>query len=109
MKTIAHYRQKLNERGLRDLIAGRLSWYKSRFQMDNWYVGRMVELLGNKVTIQGARLCVDNPLVTTRHKGSMFFNIYENAERELASKYLDRSLPTVEIGGSIGGVSCVVN
>ena len=61
------------------------------------------------MTVQGVKLNVDNPLVTTRHKGSMFFGIYENAERELATTYLDRALPAVEIGGSIGGVSCIVN
>jgi FkbM family methyltransferase len=54
-------------------------------------------------------LSVDNPLVTTRHKGSLFFGIYENAERDLAARYIDRSIPTVELGGSIGGVACIVN
>lgn len=96
------------EKGLSGLIRDRYRWYKFAFQMDNRFFGRLVELRGNRVTIQGVKLYVDNPLVTTRHKGSLFFGIYENAERELVKRYLDRSLPTVELGGSIGGIACVV-
>ena len=109
MANIAHYRQKLQDRGISDLIAGRLRWWKQRFQMDNWLVGRLVELTGNKVNIDGIRLSVDNPLIPTHQKSTLYFGIYEGAERSFATKYLDRSLPTVEIGGSIGAVSCTVN
>src|SRR5664279_318989 len=77
--------------------------------MDNWVIGKLVELSGNKITVQGITLAVDNPLVTTRHKSSLYFGIYEIAERELAQRYIDPSLPVVEIGGSIGGVSCTTN
>ena len=108
MRSLAHYKAKLVEKGLSGLIRDRYRWYKFAFQMDNWFFGRLVELLGNRVRIQGVRLYVDNPLVTTRHKGSLFFGIYENAERELVKRYLDKSLPTVELGGSIGGIACMV-
>jgi FkbM family methyltransferase len=109
MQSISHYRQKLIERGLVEILVGRLRWYKLRFQMDNWYVGRFVELTGDRIKLQNVTIAVDNPLVSTRHKGSIYFGIYEIAERELSSEYIDRSLPTVEIGASIGGVACVVN
>lgn len=109
MKSIRHYSRKIAEHGFIDLILRRLSWYKLRLQMDNWYIGRLVELFGNRVRLQGISLTVDNPLVTTRHKGSIYFGIYEIEERKLSSKYIDRSIPTVELGGSIGGVACVVN
>lgn len=109
MKPISHYRQKLAEKGLSGIIAGRWRWYKLMFQMDNWIIGKLVELFGNKVTIQGITLSVDNPLVTTRHKSSLYFGKYEVGERELARRYIDRSLPIVEIGGSIGGVACITN
>jgi FkbM family methyltransferase len=106
---LTHYRQKIAEKGLGGIIAGRWRWYKLAFKMDNWAVGKFVELSGNRVRIEGVTLSVDNPLVTTRHKGSLYFGIYENFERELSQKYIDRSLPVVEIGGSIGGVACITN
>ena len=109
VKSLSHYRQKLAEKGLIGIIAGRLRWYKIAFQMDNWVIGKLIELAGNKVTVDGITLSVDNPLVTTRHKSSMYFGIYEIPERELAKRYIDPSLPTVEIGGSIGGVACTTN
>ena len=109
MNTLAHYRQKLAEKGFSGIIAGRWRWYKQSFQMDNWVIGRLIELSGNKISIQGVTLSVDNPLVTTRHKSSMYFGIYEISERKLARRYIDPSLPIVEIGGSIGGVACTTN
>ena len=46
---LASYRRKLHEKRLRQIVTGRLRWYKLRFQMDNWFVGRLVELFGNRV------------------------------------------------------------
>jgi FkbM family methyltransferase len=109
MKSLLHYRQKLTEKGIGGIIASRWRWYKLRFQQDNWVIGKLVELFGNKITIQGTTLSVDNPLVTTRHKSSLYFGIYEISERKLARRYIYPSLPIVEIGGSIGGVSCIAN
>src|SRR5262249_47319242 len=109
LKTLSHYRQKFSEKGFIGIIAGRYRWYKQAFQMDNWMIGKLIELSGNKVTVDGITLSVDNPLVTTRHKSSLFFGIYEMSERELARRYIDPALPVVEIGGSIGGVACATN
>ena len=109
MQTLTHYHTKLRDKGISKIIAGRFAWYKLRFQMDNWFVGRLVEWSGNRINLNGVTLSVENPLVSTRHKGSMYFGIYKSAERELSAKFIDRSLPTVEIGGSIGGVSCTVS
>lgn len=108
-KSLAHYSAKLRDRGVRDLIAGRLAWYKLRFRMDNWYIGRLIELAGNRVNLDGVNLSVDNPLIRTMHKSSIYFGIYEIEERGLSARYIDRGLPTIEIGGCIGGVACTVN
>jgi len=108
-KPLSHYRQKLTEKGISGIIVGRWRWYKQAFEMDNWVIGKLIELSGNKVTVDGITLSVDNPLVTTRHKSSLYFGIYEIPERELARRYVDPSLPLVEIGGSIGGVACTIN
>jgi FkbM family methyltransferase len=109
MKQVAHYRQKLAQKGLLEIIAGCLSWCKQSFQVDNWFIGRLIELTGNHVWVDGVKLSVDNPLVMTRHKSTLFFQIYEVKVRALAKRYIDPNLPTVEIGGSIGGVACTTN
>ena len=109
VKTLSHYREKLAEKGLSGIIASRWRWYKLAFQMDNWVIGKLIELSGNRVTIDGTTLSVDNPLIMTRHKSTMYSGIYEVGERELAKRYIDPALPTVEIGGSIGGVACTTN
>ena len=57
----------------------------------------------------GVTLSVDNPSIHTTHKSSIYFGYYEMGERELTRRYIDRSLPTIEIGGSIGGVACTTN
>jgi FkbM family methyltransferase len=106
---LGHYRRKLREKGIAEIIAGRLRWYRQSFQMDNWWVGRMVELSGNIVTVDGVRLSLDNPLIKTRHKSSIYFGIYEVGERALAKRFVDPDLPMIEIGGSIGGVACLTN
>jgi hypothetical protein len=51
-KTLTHYRQKLTEEGLSGIIASRWRWYKKIFQQDNWGIGKLVELFGNKITLQ---------------------------------------------------------
>lgn len=57
----------------------------------------MVELTGNTVRLDDITLSVDNPLVTTRHKSTLYFGIYEVGERELTKRFIDRSIPTIEI------------
>jgi hypothetical protein len=106
MQSLAHYRQKISEKGIAEIIAGRWRWYKIALQMDNWVIGRLVEIAGNTVTIDGIKLSVDNPLVSTRHKSTLYFGIYEVGEHKLSQQHIDRTLPTVEIGGSIGGIAC---
>jgi FkbM family methyltransferase len=115
-KPISHYMKQLKERGIKDIIAVRWRFYVDRwrwhvleFKRDNWLAGKLVELGGNTVSLQGIQLSVNNPLVTTRHKGTIFFGIYEMHERELTRRYIDRTLSTIEIGASIGGVACTTN
>jgi FkbM family methyltransferase len=109
MKPFAHYHQKFRERGIGQLIAGRFRWYWLELRLNNWLIGRLVELTGNRIRLDGVTLSVDNPLIGTPDKSTLFFGIYEVDERELTKRFIDRNLPTVEIGGSIGGVACTTN
>jgi FkbM family methyltransferase len=72
-------------------------------------VGRLVELGGNQVTIEGLHFSVDNPLITTREKGLLDVGLHETAEIALAHQYVVVELPVVELGGGIGVVSCIIN
>jgi hypothetical protein len=85
MKRLSHYRRKLADKGLSGIVAGRWRWYKAIFQTDNWLIGKFIEIACNRITIQkDVILSVDNPLVSTRHKSSIYFGIYEIGERALA-------------------------
>jgi FkbM family methyltransferase len=106
---LTRYLSKLRQKGLRAIIRDRLRWYRLLFEMDNWLVGKAVEWTGNRVRMHGLRFSVDNPLISTRHKSTLFFGRYEVDEIELARRYLDPDLPLVELGGSIGVVACVTN
>ena len=79
------------------------------FKVNNWLLGRLVELCGNTITMDGVKICLDNPLVSTRDKSTLYFYLFEKYEREFSQQYIDRSLPLVELGGSIGGVACTTN
>ena len=71
--------------------------------------GRLVELGGNMVTIEGMNFSVDNPLITTRDKGRLDAGLHEAGEIGLARRTLLPELPVVELGGGIGVVSCLIN
>ena len=99
LSLLARYQRKLQEKGLREIISGRWRWYKQSFQMDNWCIGRLVELCGNRVPFNGITLDLDNPLIPTPSKSTLLFGIYETAELDLTRRFIDRSIPTVELGG----------
>jgi FkbM family methyltransferase len=101
--------RKLWNEGPIKLLSNRLGWYKRRFQKENWFVGRYVELTGNKVKIRGLRFSVDNPLISTRQKSWMYFQIYELAELDFVEKYIQPTDAVVEVGASIGVVACCIN
>jgi FkbM family methyltransferase len=105
----SRWMRKLRDVGPLTLIKRRLAWYKQRFQKDNWLVGRYVELSGNKVKIRGQRFFVDNPLIETRRKSWMYFGIYELSELDFVERYIDPADAVIEVGGSIGVVSCATN
>ncbi len=72
-------------------------------------VGRLVELAGNHVTIEGLDFSVDNPLITTREKGLLDVGLHETGEIALARRYVVAERAVVELGGGIGVVSCIIN
>lgn len=71
-------------------------------------VGRLIGwVFGNRIPHRGQRIAVapdGDPVVNA----VLFWGIYESAELRYVLQYLDGSTDVVELGSSIGGVSCVV-
>src|ERR1051325_502604 len=75
----------------------------------NWYLGKLVELRGNVVHINGCSFSVNSPIISTPFKSEFLFDNYEKQERQAINRFLDSTMPIVELGGSIGVVSCLAN
>lgn len=73
------------------------------------FVGRVIELRGNKVQLDGCTFLLDHFAIPTREKSAFFWNTYEQDMRVPLKKYIHRDAPVVELGASIGVVSCITN
>ena len=80
-------------------------WYRS----DNWLMGKLVELGGNRYRLSDLTFSVDNPRIATRYKSRFFRGDYEQEERGMLERSVDGTLPVVEFGACIGVVSCLTN
>lgn len=72
-------------------------------------VGRWAARLGNRASVDGVAVQLDNRLLTEYFKGMLVLGWYENYERSIIQKYLPTNEPVIELGASIGVVSCIVN
>jgi FkbM family methyltransferase len=94
---------------IRRKITRRLNWYRSRFQINNPVVGRLVELTGNWVRMDGLRYSVATSQISTGHKSTLLFGLHELEERELVRRWIPRDIPVIEFGAGLGVVSCLTN
>ena len=77
---------------------------------DHWALGKLVEIIyGDIVNIDGLKIDISNPAITTAIKCRFILDRYEPEERETVKKFLDETTPVIELGGSIGVVSCTIN
>jgi FkbM family methyltransferase len=90
-------------------LSRRLNSYASRFQVNNPVIGRVVELFGNRVRMDGMIFSVDCPRISTGYKSTLAFGLHEMEERALIKRWLPNDLPVLEFGGGLGVVSCLVN
>ena len=72
-------------------------------------IGRIVEWRGNIVHVDGLRFNVDHPAITRGVKALFVLNRYETPEREALRTCIDPTLPVIELGASIGVISCLTN
>ena len=71
--------------------------------------GKWAERFGNMARVDGVTIHLDNRLLPPFFKGTIIAGIYEKGERQIIQKYLPNGEPVIELGASIGVVSCVVN
>lgn len=72
-------------------------------------VGKIVAGLGNYAAIREVRYSADHPTLSPRLKARMAFGWYEGEEIFLVKKYVPADLPIIELGGSLGVLSCLTN
>jgi FkbM family methyltransferase len=90
--------------------AATLARWLARSPIDNrWLIGRLVEIGGNHVTVDGLTFALDNPLIRTREKSTVCLGLHEAPEVALVRTRLMAGLPVIELGGGIGIVSCNIN
>jgi FkbM family methyltransferase len=109
MNSLSHYLDRLRRDGLTAIVKRKLDHRWNQLRINNHTVGRLVELAGNKVRIEGLKFSVDCPGITTSHKSTLCFGLHEIEERALLNRWLPADLPVVEIGGGLGVVSCLSN
>lgn len=93
-------------------LIARLKALRWRLLFHPWTIGsvdKLTRLTGNHIRCRGLKFSVRNPMVSRLDKAALLYGLYERAELELSMENIDVSLPTVELGGSIGVVACVTN
>lgn len=80
-----------------------------RIMEDKWLLGKIIEIRGNLVSMDGCVFYLDSPYITTRPKSRFLLGTWEEETRCLIKKYLPKNLPVIEFGACIGIVSCLTN
>lgn len=85
--------------------------FKTWFVLNNWFAGRIVELLGNEGKVGELKFDLSNPHIATFLKCRFLFQTYENGAKAVSMlhRFVNPELPVVEFGGCIGVMSCIAN
>src|ERR1044071_2539903 len=86
----------LRSAGIRGLGLILKSKFTSWWDGDHLIIGKIIELAGDRVTIDGCKFSLASPSIATSMKSRFVLNQYERPEREAIKRYLDPSLPVVE-------------
>ncbi len=68
----------------------------------------LATLFGDRIPTRGMRVHTDSPRIANETKAALFWGIYERAEIDFVRRHLDGDLDVVELGGSIGVLSCAI-
>lgn len=71
--------------------------------------GRWIaRLFGDRIPHRGLRFDTSHPIIRNEIKAALFFRGYESAEYRFVSKHIPRDCDVVELGGSMGVISCAI-
>jgi FkbM family methyltransferase len=82
----------------------RRSWYR-----DRPWIGRLVTLTGNRVTLDGCRFTLANPLITDAMRARILRGRYERSEREMLRTWMNPAAPVIECGGGLGIIATLID
>jgi FkbM family methyltransferase len=94
---------------LRRVVNGARHRWDTWRTRDRWWLGRLIELSGDTVTVDGCSFAVNSPIIRTASKSHLLIGDYERGERAAIAHYLDPSLPVIELGGCLGVVASLTN
>lgn len=83
----------------------RLRWWK---ETAPWYAGKVANAVRSRIRIDGRPFDLP-PTTSTFIRGLAWLGVYETSERYAIARFLPRTLPVVELGGSAGIVACLTN
>jgi len=64
--------------------------------------------LGDKIPCRGLKFSTADPIIHPRVKAALFWRLYESAEIRFVNTYVPHALDVVELGSSIGVLSCFI-
>lgn len=65
-------------------------------------------VLGNRIPHRGLTIDTSSPVVDAETKAALLVNGYESAEYRFVQKYLPVDCDVIELGGSLGVISCTI-
>ena len=72
-------------------------------------VGRLLAFaFRDRISCQGCVIDTSSDIVTPKVKAMLFWRIYESAEIRFVRQYLNRDLDVIELGSSLGVVTCQI-
>lgn len=75
----------------------------------NELTGRILaKRFGNEIPLRGMRFWTPTPPVSPSTKARIYWGIYESAELRFVRKFLRRGFDVIELGASLGVVSCEI-
>ncbi len=81
-------------------------WFEKK---KRWWAGKIVEIRGNTVLIDGCQFNLNSPMISTAIKSHFYFHDYEIEERNALKHFFNPELPVIELGGAIGVIACLTN
>ncbi len=110
-KKLQKLKMILSEEGFVAAISYTANFFQAKtgWFRDKPYFGRMIEKNNNIATLNGCHFNLDSPLITTAIKSRFILGRYEREERDAVRRFLNPALPVIELGASLGIVSCVTN